>query len=591
MKNKKIIVSLLIVVLILSTVAACLVGCNKDWKEIDIETASQKLSYALNNMENYPNLNNIEAATKIDVKTTYGNAKNSYTVEAAAKLGLNKDDDNKNALSIVIKDNTDANAVKTLLGVYYDEATSPNVYLIAGDTKLALKGVNVKEIIKEKGAVINDEWCEGAKSTVTDFIDSALCGEESYLGMICDMGGKLYTSKDGNTIRLSLSLGDVLSKAGELLGALDPVFEDLGLDLKSTTLGDVLPKLTISIDLKFKGSGESTELAGIGANVSCDKKTITVNKTNNNGKLAEIEIANNFTAEVSGDVYISPETSMIQKMPGKETDYTAVNALNVKATGKVIIEEDIKAPINISESFKLDLNIPKGEYDITLAIDADPTKLLDITLDKGASVHDTINTVASAVTSCLDYLLIDIKAPGSETSLIKAEVTDTDNTDVLTITALEIDALGLSDYTGLLLDSDISTLFNLIKEMIPDTEYPTDDKGDETLPSGVPSGTTSGTESGLPSGGDDEESASITAADVIKNLTIIMKAGQISASLANMNITEDISLGAGITVNSEGVTIDATVAGLNKIGILSELPAEINATIKLTSISLGTARK
>lgn len=597
MKNKKIIVSLLVVVLVLSAVAACFAGCDKsNWKEIDSSAMTERMYSALNNMENYDLLNNIEMAANINVDTEYGSSKNSYNVAVAAKLALWKGDDNKNALSFVVKNNNDD---KTELGVYYDESKSSNVYFVAGDNKLALKGLNVKQVIKDKDATINNEWCEGAKTTVTDFISTTVV--DTVLSMVASIG-KCYQSKDGSTIRIELPLTSLLTDKDSAFASfisdetLNPIFEDLGIDLKASQLAEVLPKIVISLDFKFKGTGESSELAGIAANLSCDKKNLVINKANNGGTLLQINVKENFKATVSGDIFISPETTMVQQKPGNDSDYKKVNALNAKATGEVYISEDITANVDLG-AFKMNMNIPKGTYDITLAIDADPTKLVDMSFDKGDSVHDTIDLVGNVLNQAIDYFLIQVTNKETKEDLIKLELVDEGDIDLLTIASLKADALGINELVSVGEGQEITTLINIIKGFITDTVYPTEPSEGEG--SGTPSGDiTSGTESGTTSGTSGSESGDTVdvmsvVAGYIKNACIILDAGKLSVELKNTAITEQISLGAGIIVDSNGVTIDATIGGLDSIMIGENsigLPASINAKITFTSFSLGNAR-
>ncbi len=604
MKNKKIIVSLLVVVLVLSTVAACFAGCDKgDWKEIDSSAMTERMYSALNNMENYDLLNNIEMAANINVDTEYGSSKNSYNVAVAAKLALWKDDNNKNALSFVVKNNNDDT---TELGVYYDESKSSNVYFVAGENKLALKGLNVKEVIKDKEAVINNEWCEGAKTAVTDFISTTIV--DTVLSMVASIG-KCYQSKDGSTIRIELPLTSLLTDKDSAFASfisdetLNPIFEDLGIDLKASQLAEVLPKIVISLDFKFKGTGESTELAGIAANLSCDKKNLIISKANNGGTLLQINVKENFKATVSGDIFISPETTMVQQKPGNDSEYTKVNALNARATGQVYISEAVKANIDLG-AFKMNMDIPAGTYDITLAIDADPTKLVDMTFDKGANTHETIDLVGNVLNQAIDYFLIQITNKDTKEDLIKLELVDDGDIDILTIASLKADALGIAGL-GILEDGELSGLIDLVKTFIPNTEYPTEPsegEGTDTPSGDITSGTPSGTESGTPSG--TESGTSGASQDVmsviagyIKNACIILDAGKLSVELKNTAITEQISLGAGVIVDSNGVTINATIGGLDtiKIGEGEEakpigLPASITAKIVFTSFSLGNAR-
>ena len=104
--------------------------------------------------------------------------------------------------------------------------------------------------------------------------------------------------------------------------------------------------------------------------------------------------------------------------------------------------------------------------------------------------------------------------------------------------------------------------------------------------SGDASGDVSGDVSGDASG--DASGDKINFAEIakyVKALQLVAKDGQISASFKETAVGKldgkDIVLGGKVTVNSTGVTIDATLAGL-----LSE---KLTVQIKLSSFTFGDA--
>ena len=610
MKNKKIIVALLVVVMVLSMAAVCLTACDKsEWDDIEAEALAAMMDNAINNLAPTDALlNNTEIAANLDVKAKYGDSSKNYGIAFAVKLGLNKADDNTNAFSLVITDKAD-NSVA--FGAYYDEGLdnkkyNDKVYLQGPGGNLALQAVKVKDVIKDQNADISDSWCEEAQGTVLDALS------EYFSGIIIQTVGGLgdtKISKDGKVARLELPLTSLLQdKSSTGLGGLlesvgspmvDPYLEKLGIDLKVAQLVDILPKLTVALQFTFEGSGVDTTLKNIQAELSCGAKNVKINKTNNKGTLLELDIAKDFSATVSAEFFVAPSTSMVKLAPTSVYEAKVVNALNFTLKGEVNFDKAIQASVG-----PLNLNIPSGDYNVTIALDADPTALIGMTFpaDKvvdGVTVKPTTQEILTCVGNVLeeavDYMLLDIKsktASASDTSLLKLELSRAAVGAPLKVSATELDALGMNvNISGLTIAEAISTIAKLFP-----AEEPTPGEPEAPTPEEP-----SGDQSGSVSGETDEEKTDAILASIkpyVELLSIIIKGGSAQVNLDGAEfdikdeagkVTSTVTLDAGITVNGESITVTGHAVGLDKL--LAGLPADINATIKVTEFKLGNAGK
>ena len=609
MKNKKIIVALLVVVMVLSMAAVCLTACDKsEWDDIEAEALAAMMDNAINNLAPTDALlNNTEIAANLDVKAKYGDSSKNYGIAFAVKLGLDKADDNTNAFSLVITDKAD-NSVA--FGAYYDESLgnkyNDKVYLQGPGGNLALQAVKVKDVIKDQNADISDSWCEEAQGTVLDALS------EYFSGIIIQTVGGLgdtKISKDGKVARLELPLTSLLQdKSSTGLGGLlesvgspmvDPYLEKLGIDLKVAQLVDILPKLTVALQFTFEGSSVDTTLKNIQAELSCGAKNVKINKTNNKGTLLELDIAKDFSATVSADFFVAPSTSMVKLAPTSVYEAEVVNAHNFTLKGEVNFDKEIKASVG-----PLNLNIPSGDYNVTIALDAGPTALIGRTFPahkvvEGVTVKATTQEILTCVGNVLeeavDYMLLDIKsktASASDTSLLKLELSRAAVGAPLKVSATELDALGMNvNISGL----TIAEAINTIAKLFPADE-PTPEEPEVPTPEAP-----SGDQSGSVSGETDEEKTDAILASIkpyVELLSIIIKGGSAQVNLDGAKfdikdgegkVTSTVTLDAGITVNGESITVTGHAVGLDKL--LAGLPTDINATIKVTEFKLGNAGK
>lgn len=612
MKNKKIIVALLVVVMVLSMAAVCLTACDdSEWDDIEAEALAAMMDNAINNLAPTDALlNNTEIAANLDVKAKYGDSSKNYGIAFAVKLGLDKADDNTNAFSLVITDKAD-NSVA--FGAYYDESLgnkyNDKVYLQGPGGNLALQAVKVKDVIKDQNADISDSWCEEAQGTVLDALS------EYFSGIIIQTVGGLgdtKISKDGKVARLELPLTSLLQdKSSTGLGGLlesvgspmvDPYLEKLGIDLKVAQLVDILPKLTVALQFTFEGSGVDTTLKNIQAELSCGAKNVKINKTNNKGTLLELDIAKDFSATVSADFFVAPSTSMVKLAPTSVYEAKVVNALNFTLKGEVNFDKDITASVG-----PLNLNIPSGDYNVTIALDADPTALIGMTFPKEIkdevtgevikkpTTQEILTCVGNVLEEAVDYMLLDIKsktASASDNSLLKLELSRAAVGAPLKVSATELDALGMNvNISGLTIAEAISTIAKLFP-----AEEPTPEEPEAPTPEAP-----SGDQSGSVSGETDEEKTDKILASIkpyVELLSIIIKGGSAQVNLDGAEfdikdgegkVTSTVTLDAGITVNGESITVTGHAVGLDKL--LAGLPEDINATIKVTEFKLGNAGK
>lgn len=603
MKNKKIIVSLLVVVMVLSMMAVCLTACkdkkkvDPNWDDISADALAIMMDNAINNLApESALLNNTEIAANLNVSATYGEATKNYGIAFAVKLGLNKEDDNTNAFSLVVTDKAD-NSVA--FGAYYDESLAAQyendvygstVYLQGPSNNfLALKGVKVKQVIKDEDATISNSWCEEAQITVLDALSKYLSG---YIIKTAGGLGNTKISKDGTVARLELPLTELLKDTsdeglGGLLesvgaGMVDPYFEKLGIDLAVAELVNVIPELTVALQFTFAGEGFDTTLENIQAELACGAKDFKIDKVNG-GTLLEIDIAKDFSATVSADIFVAPEKSMVQLAPSAAYDAEVVNALNFYVKGELTLDQDINGTVG-----PLTLAIPKGDYNVTLAIDADPTALIGMDF-KSTGLDQTLTIIGDVLNKAVDYLLVDVRsktAAEGEASTLKIELSK--NKAGQLIANAQLQALGMDNMSNLPIADAISIVAGLFSSGSEEPEQPS---------TYTPSGDVSGSTSGNTSGSIDEDKVLNAIKPYIEVLSIIIKGGKAEVALDGAKfdikdeetgeVTSTATLDASIVIDSNGLAIIGHATGLDKL--FAAFPADLNVTIKVTEFKLGAA--
>lgn len=464
MKNKKIVVFLLIAIMVLGFSLTALVGC-KDWKEQEIDSMFETLVQIAENTCESKRLNNMELGASIVVDTTYGESSKKYTVDLAAKLALNADDPNKNSASLTITDNT---LNKNVLSLYYDEAVADYVYMSLGeDAHFGLKAVKVKEVLKNKNASVTDDQADGIKDDIVDGLGNA----GDIISMIKSfdiLDAKI--SKNKLTYRIETSIGKIFG--GEAINQiLDMIGENVqtminnyGIAIDLKTLNTVLPDLAIGINVNTSNKKpEKAVITGLSADLSCPKKDVVIKNTAG-GTLLQIDVAKDFKANVKADLFFNPDTSRVKSIPTDKT-YVFIGAANFVANGTFELNKDINLELNFG-SISMSPKIPGGTYNIELALHADPSVLANIDFESH-SVYKTFEILSEVLHKAVRYLKIDIKKDGATTSFLKIELSQV--AGKLNITDLNVGALGLPlSITGALKGS-IDNVITMIKGFVKDS--------------------------------------------------------------------------------------------------------------------------
>ena len=252
--------------------------------------------------------------------------------------------------------------------------------------------------------------------------------------------------------------------------------------------------------------------------------------------------------------------------------------------GELSVDKKIEATVG-----PLALAIPAGNYEVNIAMDADPSKILDTESFKNNfvsnSLSDALAITGDVLNTCVDYFLIDVKTPGASTSLIKVELERPNAKADLQVASVSLDAIGMGDLK--LQGQSIKAAIDLVAGMFGGTDEeptdPTPGEGTTTEPSGDVSGET-------PSGDDKTDEILETVKTYVDNLSIIVKGGALSVKLNNTKVNDKITISAGVTVDSNGISIEAIASGLDSV--LEGLPAEdVKLTIKVTDFKLGNANQ
>ncbi|MDE6758974.1 MAG: hypothetical protein K2J89_06870 [Clostridia bacterium] len=436
MKNKKIVVFLLIAVMVLGFTLTALVGC-KDWKDVDYEEMTEFLNAAVENTAQNKNINNLKLGALMTIDTTYGDSKKTYTIDINAALALDPTNSAQNQASLEIKDVTSG---KNVVSAYYHE-NDPSVYLLLGENKYKLNAFAVKEILKKNNASVSNDDADAISSTVTGGISDFL----DLLSMVVSFDGvNAQVSRKGTSYRLSINLGTLLNgllnneedaTIPELVGG---IVTALGLDVEAKNLAAVLPALELGININVSSKkAEEAVITGITADLSCPAKNIEINKKEGKGTLLKLNIANDFTATANIDLKFGDAVTPV--FPADYASYPAgIGAINLSAKGSLTLEQGIE---NVSLFGLLNINIPADTYNLEFAIAADPAKLVNLDFTGIHSLPHAIDKAIEAVNTALDYLNIKITTK-DDADFLQVELSKKNNN--LVVSALKIDALGLN---------------------------------------------------------------------------------------------------------------------------------------------------
>ncbi|MDE5756208.1 MAG: hypothetical protein K2I23_03880 [Clostridia bacterium] len=534
MNKKKIVVSILVIVMALSLALTALVGCKKDNNGyVELNASLQDvLSSAVKNTAEDRYINNLKASAQLDVSAKYGESESKYTIRFGANLALDQTDGKTSELGLSI---VDSKANANILNAYYSESrTGGNVYLDLGNGDKAknfvINGLKVKDVLKsEKKGVSNDE-ASAINDKVVDGIDDFL-GIIKIVSDLCE----LKQATDGHEIVLVIDLQKVLDKAAPLLPVLDDYTEQLGLDVTSENLASILPTLKIELIFKMqngqKDNYKNATVAGLEVKLDANKKDMVI-KRSDDSTFLRLNIAKDFTADVALNFVFGDNASDAPLPLAANTAYKKINAINFTTEGELTLNSPIGVTVNFNNK-DIPILIPAGTYTIKLGADLDPTKLIGTKFNasKTSEILNLVSDIASKVISTI-YIKIDSK---TDTNL-KLDVSIRNGKVNLTDLSL-IGELGTAIAAIIPDGLSIPDVISKIKPLLPaDKEPSSGDQSGET--SGNTSGNTSGDADKSGDNNNDDETMDAIAA-LIKNMTVLVNGG-INVEVKNHTVAKNI---------------------------------------------------
>lgn len=522
-------------VMVLSLALTAMVGCKPDDKEDETLELSNALQTVIDNSVEDNLLNNLKASAKLSVKTNYGGSEKELAIKFAGYVALKTDDENTTVFNFAIED---AKANSNILSVTYQEYLADEtegtaaagdlfVTLGAGNTakKYWINAISIKDTLSrffqrepvpeteikdgkevpkvdDKGNVIYKKDADGNviyqdktddkgnkidlgvtdddANDISENITSGLGDFLSTLDMIASVGKLSQTN--ANNIRLTIDLAKALTDLSDLLAVIDEYTVPLGLNLTSSNIASVLPGLTLNLDIKLNdgkmGNFEDATLAGMAASIDVKSKDIKINRTDNSTFL-EVNVAKNFKLDLGFDFKFGEIADNANYVSDYDS-YTNVNALNFEVGGDLVLNQDLGVDFKISDSFTLNIAIPKDTYDFKFAIDVDPFKLVemadpDFGLDFSKDLSGSINKIAAL--QAVKYLGIEI-VPKSETNTNKLRLYLFNRGDRLMVRAKDLSLLGsLGTQMNGFLSTGALSIGDLLDKLMPIINPPKKDEG------------------------------------------------------------------------------------------------------------------
>ncbi|MBD5100432.1 MAG: hypothetical protein HDT29_04045 [Clostridiales bacterium] len=440
MKNKKIVVCLLIAVMVLGFTLTALVGCSgyKNIKESKLEDHLDFLATVVENTAKDKNLNNLNMGADLNIEATSGKSTKKYSIKFAAGLALASNSAAAgNTATLEIKDVTTKDSEKNIISAYYYEETGKDVYLKLGDTRFKLNGVAVREILKKNNAYLGDTASEGIADSVVSGVTDVL----SYLQLISQFdGAKVQVARNGKAYRLSINLGNLLN--GLINDPTDETIKTmiatylpaLGLDLTAEDLATILPALNLNIDIKLSSKKEDAVITGLSAELSCAKGEVKINKKAE-GKSPLLELVIKDDLKVKADLDFKFGDDVVFATDTWTAYPDAIGAINISANGTFELKNAIE---NVNIMGFLNLNIPKDTYNLLVELKADPAKLVDMDFTGIHCTPHAVYEVINALDGALDLLNLNITKKDSSAFLqIKLEKVN----GHVAVTALALDAI------------------------------------------------------------------------------------------------------------------------------------------------------
>lgn len=472
MKNKKLVIFMLVAVLVLSLSLTALAGCNKDnvpkgYKKIsdeDFSLGDTLINPLLNTMGEDSNanlLNNLKASGQLQVDIKSGaTTTNSYLIKVSTQLAFDITDNNANIFSLQILDHNAGDA--NVLEIYYKEDASKmaelkedgeedptaigsgDVYVAVGSGASAkyfkINGLGIKSVLRNQKIWVNEIGEDGktvigkkqvrpsiSNEDAEDIYSDVYTGVSGFATGILETiagFGQTYVAKDYSSFLLRLDLAKILNSAKDLLETLsdtiDPVTKAIGIDLKASQLTKILPSLCLDLVINLKDVDTSAEdkyegatIAGIGASLTAKKKDFKVNR-DDGSTFVRINIAKDFTANLSlkfdfGKDVVVPN-GLASGTPAIMDNITAINAINFTAGGEFKLNKGIEATFKIGSEDN-SIKVPAGDYKIKLGADIDPTKFIGVDFTVFSREGAGINEMLPTINGILNavnYLDIEL---------------------------------------------------------------------------------------------------------------------------------------------------------------------------------------
>ena len=567
MKKKKLVIFLLVAIMVLTLAVTALVGCKPEEDPAEkpiVEPApdgyktmttslSSALQDALWNTSEDQLVNNIQASAQLKVSTKYGDSTNEYLIKFGANVALNTDDKNTTTFGLSI---VDSKANANILNAYYveipatkeeDKLGSGDVYVDLGSganaKHFALKGLSIKTVLANHKATVSDKQAEQINSDVNTAIGSVF----GYLDMASALGN-VYQSNDNSTILFRLDLKYILETADDILAALnviDQYTEQLGLSLKAANLKDILPALTVDLSFKFEDaeadSFSDAKLVGVDAKLGVPAKDIRITRSDEEKTdFVRINIAKDCELGLGLGFKFGDDADEIPEPLANSSEYTAkrIGAINFTAEGELQLNQAIGVEVAAIDST---IAIPKGNYKINLAVSLNPVNLIGLSFNpKGVSgVLDLIKDIFN--NKVIEYLAVEIvdkDDPTNEEKQLKLYIKeDLDKQIKVFVTQSQLLGSDISSVLKILKGGmNIAGLLELdfVKNLLPKDEEVT------TPGSGDSSSNESGNGSGETASGDNNKFDLTPIADLIKNFTLIINDGKITADVQNHTVNKNL---------------------------------------------------
>ncbi|MDE6275075.1 MAG: hypothetical protein K2M75_00905 [Clostridia bacterium] len=581
MNKKKLVISLLILVMVLTLALTALVGCGPKDEDKDTPPAgyskmatplSEALNDAIYNTSDGKDVSSIKMGAELRVAAKYGDAACDYRIKFGANVALKADDANKTTFGLSIVDAKANNA--NILNVYYterpDESTEEGyktgegtLFLDLGKQKFAVDALSIKSVMKSENVVVDDE---SVTNDVLDALGDALEKMQTVFSL-----GKTWQSNDKKEVLFRLNLAQVLENANDLLEGLEieEYTGQLGLALKTSDIKTLLPSLTLDLHFKMDGAEkdkfEDAKFMGVDAKLNLGTKDLKLTRTDETN-FVRINLDKNTELGLGLDFKFGGDVT-VPYIIGSAASYKAINAINFTAGGELEVKKPIEVTLNLNGEKKL--GIPTGTYTVNIAADLNPVGLLGTSF-KSKNTDETLSLISKILTNVVDYLSIEIKDkdhPEDEDKQLIISLKKIYTSETTVDLNVNLTNLALLGDLGAMFPSGtvkLGRVIDIVKGFLPKEEAkPEIGSGNA---SGNVSGNVSGDLSGAPSGDDKKDGIDIqklmkTLAPIIKNLTILVNCdGKLAdVDFKNYSVASNIWKATETQKNEKGEDVEVEV--------------------------------